>query len=347
MSNLAHDPKSYNVMISKKYLVFSLVLCLSYFSIAQEEKDYDFKYSISEDIGDETGYMLYELTPLNLSYGGGIINFGFGTHMAVSDIKDVMSIDFDWNFNHTNKFTRDETYDLSVPRHTKTFTGSASVVLGFRLKKSIKTVDRHVNLEKSGNVYTNSNLPVKIISRYEARLGIGFMSNLSKPEIPYVLPVASTGSWYWATALGGDILVKQNQIGLSFGIRKKTSANTIYVTDNFGTVTNSFENSEYFDIILGLRNEFPRLYHILYQDQSHPNEMTSQKNLTSSQQALVENEFNYLPVGARVGWTRGSRKKHGFSYKVQGTILPGFYTSPFYLLEFQAGISYRFLKEKK
>ena len=268
--------------------------------------------SITVDILDEikspTSFDFF-IQPVYLSITDQLINFGSGIYFDIDNISNKYSFHGKFIYN-VAKFDRSKfsnSYQSSGFESKRANTIEA--IFGYTLSIKENEKIKAVPLDKSGTTIYETELKLKKIETYEARLGF-IQNNIFSSD-----DLTNTVESY-------RLFNHVNSISL--GVSNTRSYKTKFNTDIYGMRYYYNKLNFYSDLLIGLPQTFPTMEKIAdtYMDS---------ENLTPVDQDLIQSHFKRLPVGLRLGVkssvTSPKMDKFRFSTNFELGMIPGYYSS--------------------
>lgn len=316
-----------------------LTLFASEVVFGQEKEEPDFLYEIVREI-KHPGYLSFDLVPIQIGYMSDFVNFEAGGGARISNYKNKLSAELNTSFVYANISTnKNQLGYRSIGTENKKYV-NLDATFGFTVKQDKNKKDRVVRLKVKGNTETVSNMPCTEITSYIIRGGFMMNSFQQRGEVPSNDPNGPNGNIFFGS--GDNYEMFQTVLSANIGFMRKVSVNTFFKTDKYGKINESSDFELYGDILINVGNKFPQFNRLFYEDETYPNEITSESAMSAYDQNFVREQFFKLPAGLRIGARQNDYKKSSFFWRGEIGIYPGTYSNYASSIGLKIGIGYRF-----
>jgi hypothetical protein len=331
-----------------KYFL-ALILFASFNGSAQDdekvdEDEPDFYYAIESHIKTNR-HLSIGIEPLAVGFMGSYIKMGVGANFDVADLMGKYSIAGNFNYGYVNySLDKNKVDYATVEINDKLRNFDLNFNVGYTLKSETATEDWNVKLKSSGNTDYYATMPCKSTTSYSVTAGFNMSSFYSADE----LTVQSTfvdpfNGVEYSSESQDRIVFGQTRSNISLGFKRRVSANSVYKTTKYGTVTNSLEKYISADLLIGLPSELPVFYAYNYNNPTYPNEVSSVSPVTTLTATSIEESYKMLPIGIRAEYKQNTRDAASFGWNISGGVFPGHYSSIVSLIALKIGVTYNFL----
>lgn len=299
-----------------------------------------------EEIGDlsEGGHFVADIVPLRSMIYGNYQNVGLGAGLSFYNIADKISLETDFAFNYFTYAWLESSLSFGIEDFDKKSSMEYGAVLGYTISSKKEKKESYTHLQTVGNVIHYSMLPATRTRSIAVQAGfksIG-MYNQSTPSFTS----AYYDPWYDTTTYNYGAKTVRNFFksrSVYLGVKFTTTVDTRFKTDKYGEVSAHNMREIYGGLLVGMKSKMPTIYQYLQNDPYYVNEITDVAPLPLNGQKELESDYNFLPVGFRVGLLN-SDKRSGFAFSWELAMYPGYNKSVLQQLSIRLGITYRILK---
>lgn len=305
-----------------------------------------FKY---EEIGDfsEGAHFVADIMPLRSMVYGTYHNVGAGAGLSFYNLANKISIETDFSFNYFNYAWAEGSLYHGIENYDKKTSMEFGGVISYSLGTKKEKKETYTYLQRIGNVIHYSMLPAThsrsiLLQAGFKSIGMFNQSDVSFSDYDYD-PYKDTSILTTGPRAVQNFFQSRS---VYLGVKFLKTADTRYKTDKYGEVSAHNMSEIYGGLLIGMKTEIPDVYQYQHNSSYYPNDITDVVQIPAVGQQELERDYNYLPVGFRVGYLN-SDKRSGFAFSWELAMYPGYNKSVLQQLSLRLGITYRILKNFK
>lgn len=305
-----------------------------------------FKY---EEIGDfsEDGHFVADIIPIRSMIYGTYHNIGAGAGLSFYNLGGKVSLETDFAFNYFNYPWAEGSLYHGIENYDKKSSMEFGGVISYSLSAKKEKKETYTYLQSPGNVIHYSMLPATHSRSVLLQAGFKSIGMFNQSDVTfsdyYYDPYEDT-----ATLIKGPKAVQNffQSRSVYLGVKFLKTTDTRYNTDKYGEVSAHNMSEIYGGLLIGMKTEIPDVYQYQHNSSYYPNDITDVVPIPVAGQRELEEDYNFLPVGFRVG-IMNSDKRSGFAFSWELAMYPGYNKSVLQQLSIRLGIHYRILKNFK